>query len=79
MDYSLLTVIEFNPEYVKMNPDEFKHDKNGALTKPVQFTTTKEKQMQTQDQSRQNLDHTIKKSIHENFMNKLADTQKNFK
>ena len=28
MDYSLLTVIEYNPEYVRLFPHEFEH-KNG--------------------------------------------------
>ena len=38
MDYSLLTVIEFNPQYVRLNPDEFKHNKKGELEKPVRHT-----------------------------------------
>ena len=35
MDYSLLFVIEYNPEYVKRYPSEFAHDSEGKLLLPV--------------------------------------------
>jgi hypothetical protein len=35
MDYSLLFVIEYNPEYVRKYPMEFEHDKEGELILPV--------------------------------------------
>ena len=35
MDYSLLFVIEYNPEYVKENPFEFLHEEE-VIVKPIQ-------------------------------------------
>jgi hypothetical protein len=38
MDYSLLFVIEYNPEYVKRYPHQFEHDLGGDLVYPVRPT-----------------------------------------
>ena len=39
MDYSLLFVIEYNPNYVKMFPGDYKHSKkSGDLILPVEPT-----------------------------------------
>ena len=35
MDYSLLTVITFNPDYVEKFPEEFEHDVDGNLVLPI--------------------------------------------
>ena len=37
MDYSLLLTIEYNEEYIKMNPNEFKWDsKKKQTVRPIQ-------------------------------------------
>jgi hypothetical protein len=35
MDYSLLTVVAYNPDYIELHPHEFEHDENGELVLPI--------------------------------------------
>jgi hypothetical protein len=69
MDYSLLFVIEYNPNYIKMFPSDYRHD-DGNLRLPVQPTAKVVKKLR---------DHTIdfknqkrKKEVSRAFLQKMA-------
>lgn len=65
MDYSLLTVIVINPDYVAKFPDEFEHDANGNLVLPVKELKPKLRKDSTLFTKK------YKKHI-SNFMNKMT-------
>jgi hypothetical protein len=70
MDYSLLFVIEYNPEYVKRNPTEFERDRGGDFIYPIRPTKKKMQAMSNKNIAFDSI--TKKKEISEEFLAKMA-------
>jgi len=45
MDYSLLFVVAYNPEYVQHNKDDFEVDEKGELSKPYRLSKKKKEKV----------------------------------
>ena len=70
MDYSLLFVIEYNPKYVKLFPNEFEHDKDGNLVLPIK--PTKEQQQTITAHNVKFNTKKLKKDISDKFLSEMA-------